>query len=211
MPIVLKISMVLFTQIFLEQLTMLIKMNDLSLLNSGWGKSRFTIVSAQNTGFILVLLFINCCIFFHTNNCNLLCPSLYFRALPFVSFSWGGRGPSTPSVWLFKSQQQPSVIDTVIVLFQTWNLQPSEAPCSRSCPWQAGARGNQDKDTELTWRDVHQGQCRIIGSTQSAWSREFCDYTAAGTGRLHPSAACVVKHTPLLTYEMFSSVLLYLG
>lgn len=133
MPTVLKISMLLFTWIFLEQMTMLTQMNDLSLLNSGWSKSRFTVVSTQNTGFILVLLFINC-IFFHMNNWNLLCPSLYFRALHFVSFSQGSRGPSSPSVWLFKSQQQPSGVDTVIVPFQTWNLQPREAPAAGAVP-----------------------------------------------------------------------------
>ena len=37
-------------------------------LNTGWGKSRFTVVSTQNMQFILVLLFINYFIIFHTNN-----------------------------------------------------------------------------------------------------------------------------------------------
>ena len=34
-----------------------------------WGKGRFTAVSTQNTGFILVL-FTSCCVIFHTNNCE---------------------------------------------------------------------------------------------------------------------------------------------
>lgn len=170
MPTVVKFSMFLFTRTFLEQMTMLIQMSDHSLLSSGWSKSRFTVVSTQNTGFILVLLFINC-IFFHRNNGNLLYPSLYFRALHSVSFSWESRGPSNPSVWLFKSQQQPSGVDTVTVLFQTWTLQLREAPSGRSCPWQAGPCGNQDKDTELICRDVHQVQCRIICTTQNKRER----------------------------------------
>ena len=36
----------------------------------GCGRSRFTIVSMQTTGFILVLLLIHYCIIFHTNNCK---------------------------------------------------------------------------------------------------------------------------------------------
>ena len=37
---------------------------------TGWGKSELTVVSMWNTGFILVLLFINYYIVFHTNNCK---------------------------------------------------------------------------------------------------------------------------------------------
>ena len=35
-----------------------------------WGKRRFIVVSMQTTEFILVLLFINYCIIFHTKNCK---------------------------------------------------------------------------------------------------------------------------------------------
>ena len=41
----------------------------LNRINIGRGKSGFTVGSMQNTKFILVLLFINYCIF-HTNNCK---------------------------------------------------------------------------------------------------------------------------------------------
>ena len=37
---------------------------------TGWGKSRFTVVSMWHTEFFLVLLFINYCIIFHRNNCK---------------------------------------------------------------------------------------------------------------------------------------------
>lgn len=37
--------------------------------NTGWGRSRFTVVSTQNTEFILVLL-INYCTILYTNNCK---------------------------------------------------------------------------------------------------------------------------------------------
>lgn len=36
--------------------------------HAGWGKGGLTIVSIQNTEFILVLLFINVCIIFHVSN-----------------------------------------------------------------------------------------------------------------------------------------------
>ena len=38
------------------------------LYNAEWGKRRFIVVSAQNTEFILIFLFINCCIIFYTSN-----------------------------------------------------------------------------------------------------------------------------------------------
>ena len=37
---------------------------------TGWGKSRFTVVSMWNAKFTLVLLFFNYRIIFHTNNCK---------------------------------------------------------------------------------------------------------------------------------------------
>ena len=48
------------------------------LINTGWGKSRFTDVSTGNTEFILVLSFMNYCILVHTNNVNLLLPHSLF-------------------------------------------------------------------------------------------------------------------------------------
>ena len=41
-----------------------------------WGKSRFTAVSTPDTEFILV--FLNCCIIFHTNNCKPTLPHRVF-------------------------------------------------------------------------------------------------------------------------------------
>ena len=41
---------------------------------TGWGKSRFTVVSTKNTEFILVLLFINYYIIFHISNCKPFAP-----------------------------------------------------------------------------------------------------------------------------------------
>ena len=39
--------------------------------HTGVGKSRFKVVSTWHSEFILILLFINDCIIFHTNNCIL--------------------------------------------------------------------------------------------------------------------------------------------
>ena len=40
------------------------------LIYTRCGKTRFTVVSEQNTEYILVLLFINYCVIFHVNNCK---------------------------------------------------------------------------------------------------------------------------------------------
>ena len=48
--------------------------------STGWGK-RFTIVSMWNIEFILVLLFMNYCITFHTDNCKpTFCCTLHYTA-----------------------------------------------------------------------------------------------------------------------------------
>lgn len=39
-------------------------------INTGLGKSRFTVVRRQNTEFVLILKFINYCIMFHADNCK---------------------------------------------------------------------------------------------------------------------------------------------
>ena len=44
-----------------------------------WGKSRFTFVITHMKQFIPVLLFINYCIIFHTNNCKPTCAPLCMR------------------------------------------------------------------------------------------------------------------------------------
>ena len=57
---------------------------------TGWGKSRLTVVSMQNTEFIPVLSFVNYCIVFHMNIVfhivfftvvKLLCPTLYVQRI----------------------------------------------------------------------------------------------------------------------------------
>ena len=40
------------------------------LIYTKCGKTRFTVVSEQNTEYILVLLFINYCVIFHISNCK---------------------------------------------------------------------------------------------------------------------------------------------
>ena len=56
------------------------------------GQSRFAVVSRQNTEFILVLSFMNHCIIYHANNCNLLPPH------PVCSFELVERAPAM--AWL---------------------------------------------------------------------------------------------------------------
>ena len=65
-------------QLFLMELQVVLNIlsNMLYFLNAGWGKSQFTVVRTQNTGFILLLLFINC-IIFHMKNCKPTFPTLY--------------------------------------------------------------------------------------------------------------------------------------
>ena len=41
-----------------------------NLKYTGWGKSRFIVVSMQNTDFILILLLVNYYIIFCENNCK---------------------------------------------------------------------------------------------------------------------------------------------
>ena len=56
------------------------KMKEMSS-NPRWGKARFSVLSKQNTEFILVLLFTNYCITFHMNNCKLLLPHPAYQKL----------------------------------------------------------------------------------------------------------------------------------
>ena len=56
---------------------------------TGFGKSWFTVVNMGNTEFILVLLFISCCIIFHVNNCKptfapLCVRSMWRKVQPFL-------------------------------------------------------------------------------------------------------------------------------
>lgn len=71
---------------------------------TGWGKSKFTVVSMGNREFILVPLFIRYCIIFHMNNVNPLLPHLYavfpaFRSLPRCSAADGGARQAVPGAW----------------------------------------------------------------------------------------------------------------